>query len=77
MAIYWVLSLPTNNPSLEPFLSKIINISSKGEHFFVKKSGNEIFAFGSNYSTQLGIKTDDENQFSPIQVFQDITNIKF
>ena len=58
-----------------PSLSNIIDISSKGEHVFVKTSNNEIYAFGSNDNSQLGIKTEDINQITPIRVFEDIEDI--
>ena len=62
-------------PVKHPSLSNIIDISSKGRHVFTKTSNNEIYAFGSNYCSQLGIETKTELQNIPIQVFQDNEDI--
>ena len=51
-------------------LSNIIDISSGGNHTFVKTSNNEIYAFGDNLHSQLGIETRGENQLTPIRVFE-------
>merc|ERR1712023_428979 len=62
-----------NKPIKHPSLSNIIDISKGGYHSFVKTSNNEIYAFGYNDHSQLGIKTEqDENQITPIRVFEDI-----
>ena len=61
-----------------PILSNIIDISSKGGlHSFVKTSNNEIYAFGYNEYSQLGIKTENRNQITPIRVFEDNEDIWF
>ena len=57
-------------------LSNIIDIS-KGEQTFIKTSKNEIYAFGRNEYSKLGIKTEDENQHTPIRVFEDNEEIWF
>ena len=57
-------------PIKHPSLSNIIDISNGGCHTFVKTSNNEIFAFGYNDKSQLGIETENEKQYSPIQVLQ-------
>ena len=62
-------------PVTNPYLTNIIDISSKGDHVFVKTSMNEIFAFGSNKHSQLGIDTGKENQLTPIQLFRDNEDI--
>ena len=58
-------------PIKHPSLSNIIDISSRGNHSFVKTSNNEIYAFGYNKYSQLGIETEDDEQFTPIRVFED------
>ena len=60
---------------MHPSLSNIIDISSKGDHTFVKTSNNEIYAFGRNEDFQLGIKSEQEIQTVPIHVFQNNENI--
>ena len=62
-------------PVKHPSLVNVIDISSKGQHTFVKTSNNEIFSFGFNVSVQLGIKTEDKYQIIPIRVFEDNENI--
>ena len=57
-------------PIKHPSLSNIIDISNGGYHSIVKTSNNEIYAFGYNEYSQLGIKTKDKNQTTPVQVFQ-------
>ena len=73
------LGLPLCSNTSTPIkhsLSNIIDISSGGFHTFVKTSLNEIYAFGYNRYSQLGIKTeDDENQLSPVRVFEDYEDI--
>ena len=64
-------------PIKHPSLSNIIDISSKGNSTFVKTSNNEIYAFGNNEFSQLGIKKEDENQLTPIRVFEDNEDIWF
>ena len=59
----------TNLPIKHPSLLNIIDVSSKGDHTFVKTSNNEIYAFGDNRYTQLGTSSA-EKQLIPIQVFQ-------
>ena len=59
-----------------PSLSNIIDISNGGLRSFVKTSNNEIYAFGNNYFSQLGIKTKDK-QITPIRVFEDNEDIWF
>ena len=58
------------SPKCIESLSNVTDISSKGCHVFVKTSNNEIFTFGNNFSLQLGIETEHQCQFVPIQVFQ-------
>ena len=70
-----------NIPMKHPSLSNIIDFSRGGWHNFVKTSNNEIYAFGYNPYSQLGIKTEDKYQLSPIRVFEDnediwLSNIK-
>ena len=50
-------------------LSNIIDISSKGNHTFVKTSDNEIYGFGRNSHSQLGINTE-EKQLSPVKILE-------
>ena len=57
-------------PMKHPSLSNIIDISSDGDHNFVKTSNNEIYAFGKNPFLQLGIKTKDIYQRTPIRVLE-------
>ena len=64
-------------PMKHPSLSNIIDISTGGSHTFVKTSNNEIYAFGNNDSSQLGITTEDDNQLTPIRVFEDNEDIWF
>ena len=70
-----------NKPIRHPSLSNIIDISKGGNHTFVKTSNNEIYAFGKNDSSQLGIKTKDkwsltyEKIMTPIRVFEDNEDI--
>ena len=61
---------PSKNP-----LSNIIDVSSRGDHTFVKTQSNEIYAFGNNTHSQLGIETKHNYQNTPIQVFQDNEDI--
>ena len=56
-------------------LSNIIDISNGGNHSFVKISNNEIYAFGNNENTQLGIETEHDNQITPIRVFENNEDI--
>ena len=58
-------------PTKNILLSNVIDISKGGDHTFVKTLNNEIYAFGRNNFSQLGIKTEERLQISPIQVFQD------
>ena len=58
-----------------PSLSHIIDISSGGNHTFVKISSNEVFGFGYNQYLQMGVTTDDDFQLSPIRVFKDNEDI--
>ena len=60
-----------------PSLSNIIDISNGGFHTFVKTSNNEIYAFGYNKYSQLGIGTEYEDQITPIRVFEDNEDIWF
>ena len=69
--------IPLSQVTKHPLLSNIIDISSRGFHTFVKTSNNEIYAFGNNYYSQLGIKTEDNNQITPIRVFEDNEDIWF
>ena len=62
-------------PIIHPSLSNVIDISSRGYHSFVKTSNNEIYAFGCNKYSQLGIETTNENQLTPIRVFEDNEDI--
>ena len=64
-------------PMKHPSLSNIIDISKGGNHTFVKTSNNEIYAFGRNEYSQLGIETDDYEQITPIRVFEDNEDIWF
>ena len=63
-----------NTPIKHP-LSNSIDISSRGNHTFIKTSNNEIFGFGLNNWFQLGIKTKNTTITSPIQLFQNNENI--
>ena len=64
-------------PMKHPSLSNIIDISKGGNHTFVKTSNNEIYAFGNNYDSQLGIRTVHKKQMRPIRVFEDNEDIWF
>ena len=64
-----------DKPKKQPSLSNIIDISKGGNHCFVKTSNNEIYAFGNNKYSQLGIETELEKQLLPIRVFQDNEDI--
>ena len=66
-----------NTPIKHPSLSNIIDVSSRGLHTFIKTSCNEVYAFGRNIYSQLGIKTEDDNQITPIRVFEDNEDIWF
>lgn len=57
-------------PIKHPTLSNVIDVSSGGNHTFVKTLSNEIFAFGFNETKQLGVDTEHHKQYLPIQVFQ-------
>ena len=59
-----------DKPMKHPSLSNIIDISSGGYHTFVKTSNNEIYGFGDNCSSQLGIITDYRCQKTPIPLFK-------
>ena len=57
-------------------LPNIIDISIGGNHFLAKNLSNEIFAYGYNKYSQLGIETkEQEYVYDPIQVFQDNEDI--
>ena len=62
-------------PKKHPTLSNIIDISSKGFHTFVKTTANEIYGFGNNNYSQLGIHNGKKNQVIPIQVLKDNENL--
>ena len=64
-------------PIKHPSLKDIVDISRSSWSTFVKTSNNEIYAFGYNYYSQLGIKTEHENQITPIRVFEDNEDIWF
>merc|ERR1712000_458473 len=66
-----------NKPMKHPSLSNIIDISKGGNHSFIKTSNNEIYAFGNNMYSQLGNKTEDMCQLTPIRVFEDNEDIWF
>merc|ERR1711862_928558 len=57
-------------PIKHPSLSNIIDISSNGNHTFVKTSTNQIYGFGDNEFQQLGTETSEEIQYTPIQLFE-------
>ena len=59
------------NPIKHPSLSNVIDISTGRNHTFIKTSKNEIFGFGNNEFEQLGIDTEDEYQFKPVQIIQE------
>ena len=70
-----VLGLGEDSPSFilpikHPFLSNIIDVSSQGTISFVKTSKNEIFSLGWRNNVGL-VFSDNEVQFTPIQVFKD------
>ena len=58
-----------------PSLSNIIDISKGGNLSFVKTSNNDIYAFGNNEYSQLGIKTENDIQITPIRVFEENEDI--
>ena len=58
-----------NKPIKHPSLSNIIDISNGGNHTFVKTSNNEIYAFGNNTWSELGVDKELHNSYFPIQVF--------
>merc|ERR1712224_801040 len=64
-----------NKPIKHPSLSNIIDISNGGNHSFIKTSNNEIYAFGNNEYSQLGIKIENRKQLTPIRVFEDNEDI--
>merc|ERR1711862_1052558 len=66
-----------NKPIKHPSLSNIIDISNGGYHTFLKTSNNEIYAFGNNKYSQLGIKTEHDAQITPIRVFEDNEDVWF
>ena len=56
-------------PVLHPNFTNVIDISSRGDHTFVKTQNNKIYTFGDCEYSQLGIKTSKEYQLIPIQTF--------
>ena len=62
-------------PIKHPTLSSIMDISSGGSCIFIKTLDGKIYAFGRNNYSQLGIKTSDKYQLTPIRVFQDNEDI--
>ena len=62
-------------PILHPTLSNVIDLSSGGYHTFIKTQDNKIYGFGENKYSQLGIKTSENYQLTPIQVFEDNEDI--
>ena len=67
-------SFTVNKPLKNPFLTNIVDISSGGDSTFVKNASNEIWAFGDNTYSQLGIESK-KTQEIPIQVFQGMESI--
>ena len=57
-------------PIEHPTLSSVMDISSRGYSTFIKTLDGKIFAFGNNEYSQLGIKTSQYCQLTPIQVFE-------
>ena len=65
-----------DKPIKHPSLSNVIDISLRDANSsFVKTANNEIYAFGKNDFAQLGIETEDEEQLTPIRVFEDNEDI--
>jgi len=64
-----------NKPIKHPSLSNIIDISNGGYHTFVKTSNNEIYSFGTNINSQIGIKTENDYPITPIRVLKDNEDI--
>ena len=62
-------------PIPHPILKEVMDISSYGNHSFVKTISNEIYAFGKAKSSQLGIEMDIKYQQTPIRVFKDEEDI--
>ena len=59
-------------PIKHPSLANVIDISTGGFHSFVKTGDNEIYAFGRNDYSQLGIEANagDYFQLIPTRVFE-------
>jgi len=51
--------------------------SNGGDTTFIKTASNEVYAFGNNEFLQLGQKTEQEYQFTPIRVLIDNEDIWF
>ena len=58
------------HPTKHPSLSNVIDISKGGESTLVKTSKNEIYGFGKNGLSQLGIISEFHSQLSPIRVWE-------
>merc|ERR1712232_411145 len=66
-----------NKPTKNPSLSNLIDFASKGNRTFVKTLNNEIYAFGENRFSTLGVESNGQNQLTPIRVFEDNEDIWF
>ena len=64
-----------SEPTKHPTLSNIMDISSGGSCTFIKTLDGKIFSFGYNGCSELGIKTSEDYQLTPIQAFQDNEDI--
>ena len=62
--------MPKNEITKHPTLSNIMDSSTGGLQTFVKTFENEIYAFGKNSHSQLGIKTTFLKRTTPIRVFE-------
>ena len=68
-------------PKKHPLLSYVIDLSSGGDHTFIRTASNEIFSFGKNSYSQTGTKYTDSIfslssiVISPTRVFEDNEDI--
>lgn len=59
-----------NKPIKHPSFYNVVDISSRGQHTFIKTSPKQIYAFGRNETAQLGVETENTRILEPIRVFE-------
>ena len=70
-------SRKTRTPILNTFKGDVIDVSSGGDHTFIKTSNNEIYAFGFNSKSQLGMNLENSKSSTatPTRAFKDSEHV--